>query len=226
MISKSIYQPCKKCSKTFDAYSKWGIKSYCSRTCANSRGPRPEKFKQKLSKSFTGIKKNPIAIQKGIDTKIKLGQIKNKITNCVVCGKEKIKSTKTCSRDCFKKLATSNALSQIKHGGGHKGLYHGIMCDSTYELAFLIWHLDHNIPIRRSENVYSYIYKGKVSKYIPDFIANNIEYEIKGYMCNRARAKLEQNSHISVVDRSAIQPYIKWVKSKYNVKNIEDLYEK
>jgi hypothetical protein len=226
MISKSIYQPCLKCNKTFDAYSKWGTKSFCSKACANSRGPRSIEFKNRMKELYTGVKKDKNTIKKVIQTKIQRGIIKQKITLCAVCGLVNPKpKLKTCSRDCFKRLATRNALFQDKHGGGRKGKYKGFTCDSTYELAFLIWHLDHNIHIKRSTNVYSYEYKGKISKYIPDFIIGSDEYEIKGYMCNRAKAKLEQNTHIKLVDKIKIKPYIQWVKEKYKVKNVDELYE-
>jgi hypothetical protein len=227
MISKSIYQPCLKCNKVFNAYSKWGTKSYCSKSCANSRGPRSIEFKKRMKELYTGVQKDPTAIKRGVQTKIERGIIKRNSTVCAVCGSTKNKpKLKTCSRECFKKLATTNALIQEKHGGGRKGKYKGFICDSTYELAFLIWHLDHNFDIKRSKNIYSYEYKGKISKYIPDFIIDSDEYEIKGYMCNRAKAKLAQNSHINVIDKIKIQPYIQWVKEKYKVKNIDQLYEK
>lgn len=48
MSSKSIYKICPKCSKNFDAYSKWGERKFCSRSCANSRKHSNE-TKQKIS---------------------------------------------------------------------------------------------------------------------------------------------------------------------------------
>lgn len=224
MSSKTIYKTCPICNTEFNAYSKWTKdKTYCSKSCANkSRGARSEETKNKIRNKLLGVKQSSVRIER----RKELNKSKRPITYCMICGQPKQHKTKvTCSRDCFKTLATINALKQEKHGGGHKGIFKGYRCDSTYELAFLIWHLDNNIKIERSQNVYDYCYKDKISKYIPDFIVDNVEYEIKGFMCNRAKAKLSQNPHIKVIDRNEIQPYIKYVKSRYGVKNIQDLYE-
>lgn len=40
-----ILSVCPKCNNEFDAYSIHGNKKFCSRSCANSRGPRDEQFK-------------------------------------------------------------------------------------------------------------------------------------------------------------------------------------
>ena len=44
----------------------------------------------------------------------------------------------------------------LRHGSGKgkKGWYKGIFCDSTYELVFVIYYKDHEIPIKRSELKY------------------------------------------------------------------------
>jgi hypothetical protein len=35
-------------------------------------------------------------------------------------------------------------------GRGKKGWYRGFWCDSTYELVFVVWALDHEIPFERN----------------------------------------------------------------------------
>lgn len=65
-------------------------------------------------------------------------------------------------------------------GRGKKGYYKGIYCDSTYELAYLIYCLDHNIDIKRCNEVFEYEYDGKIHKYYPDFVVNGEIIEIKG----------------------------------------------
>ena len=47
---------CPKCQTKFDNFSKWGPKQFCSRACANSRGPRSDDFKKKVSVKLTGRK--------------------------------------------------------------------------------------------------------------------------------------------------------------------------
>ena len=43
----------------------------------------------------------------------------------------------------------TNWMFNKKHGNGKKGYYKGIYCDSTWELAFLVYCFDNNIPIIR-----------------------------------------------------------------------------
>lgn len=212
-----IYSICPKCGNSFDPYSKHGAKKFCSRKCANSK-TRSQEVKDKIRSTLKG-RPSP---KKGI----KIGPKKEKIAKqCPICHNYFYTTRITCSRECFKIRATQNALKQEKHGGGHKGRYKGFLCDSTYELAFVVWHLDHNIPISRCHNVYDYIYEGKLCKYKPDFVVDNVEIEIKGFMSQRAQAKCDQNPHIFVVDKTSIQGFINYVKVTYNIKDLRDLYE-
>lgn len=174
---------------------------------------------------MTGRKRKPETIQKGIETK-KAKRLALPKAHCIVCNQTLVKSwKKTCSRECWIESKRSYALQQDSHGGGHKGKYQGITCDSTYELAFLIWNLDHGIDIKRACSVYSYSYKNKISSYIPDFVVEGQEVEIKGFMSARAQSKLDQNPHIFVVDKVSIQPFIRYVKDTYQVKDLRDLYD-
>ena len=65
-----------------------------------------------------------------------------------------------------------NYNANRKSGRGKKGRYKGFWCDSTYELAFVIYCLDHNIPIQRNHKYYEYQYMNKTRRYYPDFIVN------------------------------------------------------
>ena len=55
-------------------------------------------------------------------------------------------------------------------GRGKQGRYKGIWCDSSWELAFVIYHLDHNIPFERNWNKFEYQYEGQTHLYVPDFV--------------------------------------------------------
>ena len=59
-------------------------------------------------------------------------------------------------------------------------MYKNIWCDSSWELAFVIYHLDNNFTIERNKLGLDYNYNNKDRKYFPDFIVDNIYYEIKG----------------------------------------------
>lgn len=109
-------------------------------------------------------------------------------------------------------------------GIGKKGWYKGIFCDSSWELAFVIYHIDHNIPIKRCEEKRPYKYNGKIHYYNPDFIVDNKIIEIKGFNTKQWQAKMLNNEDIIVLYEENIKPYIEYVKNKYGENYIE-MYE-
>lgn len=211
----------KICPKCNEKHSKNG--KFCSRSCANSR---KWSERDKLKKSIAGKKfhrENP-------EIKILSGQKRKrlnppKISECVVCEKKFKGIRKTCSKKCLSINQRNNALKQKKHGGGKKGVYRNFYCDSTYELAFLIYHLDHDIPIKRCEEKRPYIHKDTTYMYNPDFVVNGKIYEIKGYMSEKSKSKLKCNPDVILIDKPKIQKYIKYVKKTYKTSIIYDLYE-
>lgn len=112
-------------------------------------------------------------------------------------------------------------------GRGKQGWYKGYWCDSSYELAFVIYHLDHNISIQRNKRSFSYFYENREYKYFPDFIVNDIYYEIKGYYTKRDQIKIQAASPyirlILLKDKDIFQ-YIEYVQKKYGTDFIK-LYE-
>jgi hypothetical protein len=56
-------------------------------------------------------------------------------------------------------------------GRGKKGWYRGYWCDSSYELAFVIYTLDHGLAgkFERNWESFTYTFRGKVRRWIPDF---------------------------------------------------------
>jgi Zn finger protein HypA/HybF involved in hydrogenase expression len=208
----------KECPKCKTAHTQKGI--YCSRGCANSR-IFTEESKQKKRQS--AIRARERGAYKDIKPKLRSNF-------CIVCNTQHSKKTKTCSRKCYLQLATDNALKQNRHGGGKKGVYKGFALDSTYELAYLIYHLDHNIPIKRSSLKIKYTYKDTERIYNPDFEVDSMIIEIKGFFSKQAKEKITQANaqgyDIMIVDSSSIRPYIQYVEDKYNVKNaLHILYE-
>lgn len=62
----------------------------------------------------------------------------------------------------------------------HRYLYKNMYFDSSWELAFYIYHKDKGSKIEREPNSFDYIKNGVIHKYFPDFKINNKYYEIKG----------------------------------------------
>lgn len=110
-------------------------------------------------------------------------------------------------------------------GKGKKGWYKGIFCDSSWELAFVIWNLDNNKNINRCTERRKYIYNGEEHIYIPDFVIDNNLYEIKGYITKQWLAKHEYNKDIKVLYFEDIKPYLDYVISKYG-EDFTKLYDK
>lgn len=130
---------------------------------------------------------------------------------------------------------TKERLSQIakerKLGGyvrgsgrGKKGWYKGFFCDSSWELAYVIYCLDHKIDIKRNTEKRTYEYNGKIKNYIPDFIVEGKLVEIKGYKTDEWLAKLSANPDVKVLYEKDLQPILDYVIMRYSKKFVE-LYE-
>ena len=131
---------------------------------------------------------------------------------CPTCKKIfKNNGDKYCCKECASigmKLNISKA-NKGKTGGirpnAYKkyksGLYHGIHCDSSWELAFVIYCEEHNIELKRNTKSLHYLFEGKKFNYYPDFIINNQLYEIKGYENAKAIEKHKQHQEVIYLDK-------------------------
>ena len=110
-------------------------------------------------------------------------------------------------------------------GRGKKGTYKGYYCDSSWELAYVIYNLDHNIKFERNEKLFPYKFNGEQHKYKPDFIENGIYVEIKGYFTEQVKAKeFAFPYQLKYIDKESIKPYLSYVEEKYG-KDFIRLYE-
>lgn len=109
-------------------------------------------------------------------------------------------------------------------GRGKKGWYKGFFCDSSWELAYVIYCLEHNIKIVRNTEKRQYTWKNRVKNYIPDFIVEGSLVEVKGYKTEQWLAKIKANPDVKVLYEQELKPVLDYVKNKYG-KNFIDLYE-
>ena len=100
-------------------------------------------------------------------------------------------------------------------GRGKKGWYKEIWCDSSWELAYVIFCLDNGIPIKRNTTKRNYLWRGEPHIYIPDFIVNGDVVEVKGYETEQWKCKLESNRDVIVIGKKEIKPYLEYVVNKY-----------
>lgn len=113
-----------------------------------------------------------------------------------------------------------------KSGRGKMGWYKGFYCNSSWELAYIIWALDHNLNIIRNKQSYSYIWKNKTKKYYPDFLIDDFIIEIKGYNTLQFQEKIKQfkTDKFVVYYKDDMKTIIAYVIEKYG-KNYINLYE-
>ena len=190
----------------------------CSNECAHkliSQNTDLEKRNKKISKSIQIYNQAHLNIYK----------------TCKYCGKEYSKrergQSNYCSDECMKN-ARFEKLSDIakkSNFGGYKensikkhhhGNYKGLHYDSSWELAFIIYCLEHNIKIERCNEIRYYEINGIQKKYFPDFIINDNEIiEIKGFYNEISKIKAEQNPDIKILFKNDIKPYIEYASLKY-----------
>src|SRR5689334_21058808 len=93
----------------------------------------------------------------------------------------------------------------------------GLWCDSTYELAFVVWALDHEIPFERNLEFFPYEYKGEVLRWTPDFLlADGTYIEIKGYLTEQAQTKFEYFLRpLRVFTRPDLERMFRYVDGRY-----------
>ena len=115
-------------------------------------------------------------------------------------------------------------------GKGLRGWYKGYYCQSSWELAFVLYCLDFNINIVRNKEGFQYIWKGLKRTYFPDFydFDHHTYIEVKGYYDERSKEKINQfpnDKHIKVLCLKEMTPILDYVISKYG-KNYVDLYDR
>ena len=217
---------CEKCNKKHDGT--FGSGKFCSLSCSKSR-KRTKETRAKISKS---VKKwtieNPDKVKKGENHPSFRDDARYKHVikkHCKTCGKEFIErpyyEKEFCSPQC-----------NPNHGGyregsnrGNGGWYKGIRCDSTYELVWVIYRLDHNLPAERFEGCL----EEDELVYYPDFIDGDTIIEIKGYYTEKVDKKCElvkrKGYNIKVIYKEDLKKEFDWVKKNYEYKHLRELYD-
>ena len=150
---------CENCGKEHDGT--FGSGRFCCKSCAISysnkqRGSKSDETKEKIRLSLIEYNKSP-------------NKTKGNGYKCKYCGKTFYKSDirdtnglKYCSAECKHRFLSENT-GGYRHGAGHgkSGWYKGIHCDSSWELAFLIYHLENGLYIERCKERRKYIIDNK-----------------------------------------------------------------
>lgn len=247
-LYESIPKVCKNCGKTFyKNWSKWIKSEFCCKECSRSFSTKEKR--DEISKKVSNKLKHSVNGDKEIYKQSVTAYEKNP-SICCVCGKVlpyEMKHRKTCSKECQTELwkqylkEHKEEFKEKGFGGGYRkgssrgksGYYKGVWCDSTYELAFLIYNMEHGKSIIRNKERYPYTYKDSNHNYIPDFIVDGELYEIKNFWTELVQVKLEcVPKKISIVYHEELEPMMTYIDEKYGTwhkgkrNNYEILYDK
>lgn len=128
---------------------------------------------------------------------------------------------------CRSKLLSTIASEQKKHGTGKAGYYHGVWCDSSYELIFIYTHPD---AVRCNLRIPYTKANGVSSTYTPDFMLDGRIYEIKGYLTENDHLKQSAARKLGI-DITLLHD-IEWftttkkeIEKTHNITNIWELYD-
>lgn len=223
---------CLKCSSIIP-YDKRENK-FCSHSCSASitNTVRKVEYSEEAKQKLKELAKNMAGRNKGSYIKRNNPTIHTNI--CIICNssfsttyRNKIK--KTCTSICKKKWHSLNNTRQNKTFG-KCGYYNGIYCGSSWELAFLIYNIDLGKDIRRCDLTFDYFMNEQERIYFPDFLMEEKIYEIKGRELDdvafKTQAVIDAGYQIELIRKKEITPIIKFLKEKYKVRDLTELYDK
>jgi len=222
---------CPNCNSIID-YKDKNWKTYCSKKCCAIYTQKDgghchwsEKDKKRISK---WAKKYAYRFPK----KEKLKKV------CLFCDRTfEVLPSKNhqicCSRKCKNSWIVKTGFLKGKNGGfrpnsgtSKKGWYKGYWCGSSWELAWLIFQLEHGVVPQRNNRGFDYTYNGLIKKYYPDFMVVDEYIEIKGYHSKQVDAKISQFPHkLTVLHKNDLSEVFQYVEQKYG-KDFVELYEK
>ena len=224
------HHTCEKCGKVMT--QKYGYGRFCSQSCANGR-PKSTEERARIRKSTKAT-----YMEKDIRGH-NIIEYNKQPNTCTICGAQLTydqRERKTCSKNCEKEYHRRFRNDYIAEFGPtgcvsfcKYGTYNGIHCDSSWELAFLVYCLEHDISIRRNTELFEYTYDGSVHRYFPDFIVDTEYYEIKGYYDDVVHTKCEQfpkDKVLHMIDSTNISTYLDYAESKYGKNFCETLYDR
>ena len=134
------------------------------------------------------------------------------------------------SKETIDKRMNSWNSSNSKRRGSYKGIHF----DFSYELAFIIYNIEHNIKFQRNTQSFDFYFPEdkKIHKYYPDFILEDGTYvEIKGYFRSIDYFKIQSlikdhKKNLIVISVKEIKPYLKYCIDKYGKNFLFDLKDK
>ena len=211
---------------------------FCNKECKNKNSLAQHEIRCKLNPNRIDTSKNGNyhAWNKGLtkETDNRVNKYSNTLKVALIgktTGKASSKEKEELRRhkiSCSIKANPNAGGLRPNSGRGKKGHYKSFYCDSTYELVFIIYCLDHNIKFKRNTKGYKYIYNNETHLYYPDFeLDDGSLIEIKGFNNKLVdiKASAVKDKKLVILYYSDIKYMFDYVKDHYTYKKLEDLYE-
>ena len=222
---------------------KWGSGRFCSHSCANSR-PKDAAERAKIGKGVAtsekfienNSNKHHIYEQQRL---LRIEEYNKNPSRCVVCGaplEYDKRDYKTCCEVCKNEVHRQFRNSYIAENGivefnkkRYKyGWYKGYHCDSSWELAFVMYHLDKQIPFERNNKQYfEYTFENSIHRFFPDFIVEDTFIEIKGMESEQCDCKVRdipEGVKFKILYYNDMKPYLEYAENTYG-KEFYNLYD-
>lgn len=193
---------------------KYGVKSVCQ------TNEFKEKRRQSLIKHYgtSNLHEIPEIMKKVEETNLKNLGVRNPF------------ESKEIQKKCEKSNLNNNGYIRPTRPPKYK--FNDITFDSSWELAFYVYHYKNGNDIKREPYTINYTFNGKTHKYYPDFEVNGQLYEIKGdqfikngKMCNiyedeinelaEAKRKCAVEHNVKFIFKNEIKPYLDWIKANF-----------
>lgn len=133
------------------------------------------------------------------------------------------------SEETRKKLKANSGGYRKNAGRGKRGYYKGLYCMSSWELAWVVYQLEHGSNVQQCKERFEYIMDNETHHYTPDFIVNGVYYEIKNWHRPDTDFKIssfpKEKKLILIEGKDAMKPYIEYVLNKYGEEFWKSLYE-
>lgn len=152
---------------------------------------------------------------------------------CEFCGK--VTSSKNgnffhsyyCKKNPDRKVYKGGGYRR-KAGRGKRGYYKGLYCMSTWELAWVVYQLEHNKKVEQCKEQFEYTMNNEIHHYTPDFIIDGIYYEIKNWHRPDTDFKISQfpkDKTLILIEGEENGKYLNYAIEKYGKNFYDILYE-
>lgn len=218
---------CQYCKKQFK-----NANSLCNheRQCKNN----PDRQESGFVFYNTLVKKGIVKVwNKGLtkenDERVKKlsSSLKGNGTNRSVSTKTREKLSRSM-KAAYAEGRIGHRLHRVHHDRNYYGTYKGYECDSSWELAYVIYNIDNNVKFQRNTEFFLYTFNGSIHKYFPDFVLEDGTFvEVKGITTDRDIAKwrdFPKEKSLLIIDEKAIRPYIEYCVKVYG-KNYVEMYD-